>query len=71
VVVGYVTAAVILLTEVPALLEIPRLGWHSVLVPFAIRYTIKVSVVAFVNCFALALPIAAAIYYLHNVAEDR
>jgi hypothetical protein len=29
------------------------------------------TVVSVINCFALALPIAGFVYYIHHVAEER
>lgn len=71
-VVGALTAAVILVRELLTLLaEAPSLGWRAALAQFAVRFAIKVTVVALVNCFALALPIAGFVYYIHHVAEER
>jgi hypothetical protein len=40
-------------------------------VQFVVWFVISVTVVTLVNCFALALPIAAFVYYIHHAAEER
>ena len=71
-VVGLLTAVVILLREAVTLLtDVPRVGLAAALWPFAVRLVVKVTVVSVINCFALALPIAGFVYYIHHLAEER